>query len=293
MAMYFAVGSMWVYYIYWCFGNVFFGPGKMPGVSDVFEQIRVRSRLSLPAHTSLFFDGPLPLHAPYLESVSIPLLMKFCAACWRTRDARNVGNCSPRRGIFNSCKKNIIYAARSDHCSILWAQVAMGSMPLYAMLPALTEAVVEKGWTRVYSRIDDVGLTWYLVYFVLYMTSVEFFVYWMHRSLHDVKLGYRCALSRHFAHPPILSINERGGTPLILAARLVHLCMAEVPLLSVSDGVFPCARTEAVAGVAFDYLMGCYCNAGGFTTRTTNIIRSTHYRHLLGWLSTHLMASCR
>ena len=89
----------------------------------------------------------------------------------------------------------------------------MGSMPLYAMLPALTEAVVEKGWTRVYSRIDDVGLTWYLVYFVLYMTSVEFFVYWMHRSLHDVKLGYRCALSRHFAHPPILSINERGGTP--------------------------------------------------------------------------------
>lgn len=41
MAMYFAVGSMWVYYIYWCFGNVFFGPGKMPGISDVFEQIKV------------------------------------------------------------------------------------------------------------------------------------------------------------------------------------------------------------------------------------------------------------
>lgn len=58
MAMYFAVGSMWVYYIYWCFGNVFFGPGKIPGVSDVFEQIRVCSRLSLPAHTSLFSTVP-------------------------------------------------------------------------------------------------------------------------------------------------------------------------------------------------------------------------------------------
>ena len=69
----------------------------------------------------------------------------------------------------------------------------MGSMPLYAVLPALTEAVVERGWTRAYSRVSDVGLARYLCYFALYMTSVEFFVYWMHRGLHDVKLGYRCA----------------------------------------------------------------------------------------------------
>ncbi len=64
-------------------------------------------------------------------------------------------------------------------------------MPLYATLPALTEAVVERGWTRAYSRVGDVGLGWYLSYFVLYMASVEFFVYWMHRGLHDVKIGYR------------------------------------------------------------------------------------------------------
>ncbi len=72
-------------------------------------------------------------------------------------------------------------------------QVAMGSMPLYAALPAVTEAVVEAGWTRVYSRIADVGAPRYLAYFALYMASVEFFVYWMHRGLHDVKLGYRRA----------------------------------------------------------------------------------------------------
>ena len=71
-------------------------------------------------------------------------------------------------------------------------QVATASMPLYATLPALTEAVVERGWTRVYSRIGDVGMGWYLGYFVLYMASVEFFVYWMHRGLHDVRIGYRC-----------------------------------------------------------------------------------------------------
>ena len=66
-------------------------------------------------------------------------------------------------------------------------------MPLYAALPALTEAVVEAGWTRVYARIGDVGVPRYLAYFAAYMACVEFFVYWMHRGLHDVKLGYRCA----------------------------------------------------------------------------------------------------
>ena len=74
---------------------------------------------------------------------------------------------------------------------LLLLQVATASMPLYATLPALTEAVVERGWTRVYSRVGDVGLGWYLGYFVLYMASVEFFVYWMHRGLHDVRIGYR------------------------------------------------------------------------------------------------------
>lgn len=69
----------------------------------------------------------------------------------------------------------------------------MGSMPLYAGLPALTEAVVEAGWSRVYSRVADVGVPRYLAYFAAYMACVEFFVYWMHRGLHDVKLGYRCA----------------------------------------------------------------------------------------------------
>lgn len=41
MAMYYTVGGLWAYYIYWCFGNVFFGPGKMPGIEDVWNQIQV------------------------------------------------------------------------------------------------------------------------------------------------------------------------------------------------------------------------------------------------------------
>ena len=40
--------------------------------------------------------------------------------------------------------------------------------------------------------MGDVGLGRYILYFALYMTSVEFFVYWQHRMLH-MGAGYRCA----------------------------------------------------------------------------------------------------
>ena len=70
-------------------------------------------------------------------------------------------------------------------------QVSFLSMPLYSVLPAITEYAVEQGWTKAYSRISDVGVGWYLAYFVMYMACVEYFVYWMHRGLHDVKIGYK------------------------------------------------------------------------------------------------------
>ncbi|KAK9835622.1 hypothetical protein WJX74_004446 [Apatococcus lobatus] len=76
-------------------------------------------------------------------------------------------------------------------------KVANVSMPLYAVLPAVTEWVMEQGWTRAYTRIDSIGVGKYWMYFALYMTSVEFFVYWMHRGLHEVKQGYRWF---HFIH---------------------------------------------------------------------------------------------
>ena len=46
LALYFAVGGVWSYYIYWCFGKALFGPSKMPGMPDVLEQIKARSALT-------------------------------------------------------------------------------------------------------------------------------------------------------------------------------------------------------------------------------------------------------
>lgn len=69
-------------------------------------------------------------------------------------------------------------------------KVSSLAMPIYSALPAFVEWVMEQGWTRVFSRVSDVGVGAYLGYFVLYMTSVEFGVYWMHRLLHDIRPGY-------------------------------------------------------------------------------------------------------
>ncbi len=49
-------------------------------------------------------------------------------------------------------------------------------------------------------RVRDVGLASYMLYFVLYMASVEFFVYWQHRIMH-MGAGYRCAKPERCAVP--------------------------------------------------------------------------------------------
>ena len=40
-AVYFGIGAIWSYYIYFCFGDVLFTPGTIPGWKDVLEQVKV------------------------------------------------------------------------------------------------------------------------------------------------------------------------------------------------------------------------------------------------------------
>lgn len=70
-------------------------------------------------------------------------------------------------------------------------QISNLSMPLYSLLPTIVEMAAEKGWTMAYPRVDNVGIPAYLLYFTLYMLSVEFGVYWMHRGLHEIKWAYK------------------------------------------------------------------------------------------------------
>lgn len=85
----------------------------------------------------------------------------------------------------------------SDCLEQMW--VSFLAMPVYSILPVVTEYFVEQGWTMSYTRISDVGLPRYIAFFLLYMASVEFFVYWQHRMLHwDLPLlGYK---NLHYIH---------------------------------------------------------------------------------------------
>jgi Delta7-sterol 5-desaturase len=63
--------------------------------------------------------------------------------------------------------------------------LAQRSLLVYAMLPIISEVLIEKGYTRAYFYVDQVG-GWetYVAYFLAYLTLVEIGIYWMHRSLH-------------------------------------------------------------------------------------------------------------
>ena len=68
---------------------------------------------------------------------------------------------------------------------------AQTSLFIYAMLPVLSEILIENKVTKVYFYVDEVG-GWgqYTAYFLLYIALVEIGIYWMHRTLHTNKWLY-------------------------------------------------------------------------------------------------------
>ncbi|KAG6500384.1 delta(7)-sterol-C5(6)-desaturase-like [Zingiber officinale] len=82
-------------------------------------------------------------------------------------------------------------AIPSNKAMFLQIIVTMKAMPLYCGLPTISEYMVERGWTRCYSSIGEVGWLAHTVYLMIYLALVEFGIYWMHRELHDIKPLYK------------------------------------------------------------------------------------------------------
>jgi lathosterol oxidase len=78
--------------------------------------------------------------------------------------------------------------------------VSLWSLPIYSLLPSITEELCARGFTLAYAHVSDVGRPRLVGYLFLYMAFVEFGVYWMHRGLHDIPAGYKCALLRFRAN---------------------------------------------------------------------------------------------
>lgn len=67
------------------------------------------------------------------------------------------------------------------------------------------------------------GLGRYVLYFALYMTSVEFFVYWQHRILH-MGVGYRCGARAGAAVRGWLLAPSRAAPLTAVAHRHAAAC---------------------------------------------------------------------
>ena len=69
--------------------------------------------------------------------------------------------------------------------------LAQRSLLVYAMLPIISEILIENNLTKVYFYVEQIGgWTNYAICFVSYLSLVEICIYWMHRTLHTNKWLY-------------------------------------------------------------------------------------------------------
>ncbi|EFH44780.1 hypothetical protein ARALYDRAFT_915873 [Arabidopsis lyrata subsp. lyrata] len=76
-------------------------------------------------------------------------------------------------------------------------KLAMQSMPCVTIVPTISEYFIEKGYTKCYFSITEVGLIAYITHIIVHLILVELWIYWIHRAYHDVKPFYK---HFHFVH---------------------------------------------------------------------------------------------
>lgn len=88
-------------------------------------------------------------------------------------------------------------------------------MPFYCALPAVSEYMIESGWTRCFFNISEVGVPMYLINLALYLIFVEFGIYWMHRELHDIKPLYKYLHATHHIYNKENTLSPFAGKILL------------------------------------------------------------------------------
>ncbi|KAF8052192.1 hypothetical protein N665_1588s0006 [Sinapis alba] len=94
---------------------------------------------------------------------------------------------------------------------IMQIHVSMKAMPWYTLLPTVSEYMVERGWTKCYSTLDQFNCFLCLVYIALYLVLVEFLIYWVHKELHDVKFLYKHLHATHHMYNKQNTLSPFAG----------------------------------------------------------------------------------
>eukprot|EP00899_Mesostigma_viride_P006889 jgi/Mesvir1/16200/Mv08462-RA.1 len=138
--------------------------------------------------------------------------------------------------------------------------VAMPGMPFYSALPTFAEWMVEQGWSKCYPAISDIGLPAYCAYFVVYMTFVEFGVYWVHRLLHDIKPLYKLLHATHHIYNKQNTLSPFAGlafnpidgclqaSPYVIALFLIPMHHFTHTLLLFATGVWTTNIHDCIHG---------------------------------------------
>lgn len=174
-------------------------------------------------------------------------------------------------------------AIPTNKAMLLQIAVAMKAMPFYVVLPTVSEYMVEKGWTRCFASIDDVGWLAYFGNLAAYLTIVEFGIYWMHRELHDIKPLYKYLHATHHIYNKQNTLSPFAGLafhpldgimqalPHVIALFLVRMHFRTHIALLFIEGIWTANIHDCIHGKLWP-VMGA-----GYHT-----IHHTTYRHNYG-----------
>jgi len=170
-------------------------------------------------------------------------------------------------------------------------KVSMAALPLYSLLPALSEWMMEQGWTKAYPRVGEYGLPAFAAQFVVYMAGVELGVYWMHRSLHS-GWAYRYLHTTHHKYNKEHTLSPFAGlafNPLdgILQAAPYVAMMFAVPFHALTHELLLFATAVWTTNIHDCLHGGCepIMGAGYHTIHHTNYKTNYgHYFTYMDWL---------
>ncbi|CAN8269819.1 unnamed protein product [Cochlearia groenlandica] len=105
---------------------------------------------------------------------------------------------------------------------IMQIYVSMKAMPWYTLLPTVSEYVIERGWTKCYSTLDQ--FNWFLCFFymVIYIVLVEFMIYWVHKMVHHIKFLYNHLHATHHLYNKQNTLSPFAGLAFHPVDGILH-----------------------------------------------------------------------
>ncbi|XP_031499183.1 delta(7)-sterol-C5(6)-desaturase-like [Nymphaea colorata] len=165
------------------------------------------------------------------------------------------------------------------------------AFPFYAGLATASEYMSERGWTRCFARIEEVGWPMNICYMVIYLLCTEFLSYWVHRLLHDIKPLFKYFHASHhmfnkqtnispfagFAFHPVDAVLETS--PQVVAILLVPMHYTTYQVLFFLDALWSINIHDCIHGRVWP-ILGAGYHMLHYTTNRHNYGR---YTLLLDW----------